>query len=216
MYTADPIGYSGEDLKFLSAIAEQAAIAIVNARHFEMTVSKEKEYLRVFQKVAKVVSSSLQLGEVLDTIVKILPEVMRVKAATIRLLDREGKNLALVAAYGLSEHYLKRGPVDMEKNIQEAMQERPVAIYDVTSDPRVVYRKEAELEGIRSMLTLPVIAGGRVIGILRLLTSHTRHFSQQEIDFAAALAEQCGMAIENARMYERLSGLMQSGLRQQK
>ena len=203
MYTADPVEYSGEDLKFLSAIAEQAAIAIVNARFFEKTLSKEKEYLRVFQKVTKMVSSSLQLSEVLDTIVRILPEVMGVKAATIRLYDQEGNRLSLVAASGLSEQYLERGPVDMEKNIQEALHERPVAIYDVSTDPRVFYKKEAKLEGIKSMLTLPVISRGKVIGILRLLTSQPRHFSQQDIDFAAALAEQCGIAIENARMYER-------------
>jgi GAF domain-containing protein len=202
MYTADPIEYSGEDLKFLSAIAEQAAIAIVNARFFEKTLSKEKEYLRVFQKVTKMVSSSLQLSEVLDTIVRILPEVMGVKAATIRLLDEEGNRLLLVAASGLSEQYLKRGPVDMEKNIQEALRERPVAIHDVSTDSRVFYKKEAELEGIKSMLTLPVISRGKVIGILRLLTSQPKHFSHQDIGFAAALAEQCGIAIENARMYE--------------
>jgi len=203
MYTSEPTEYSGEDLKFVAAIAEQAAIAIVNARVFEKTLSKEKEYLWVFQKVTRAVSSSLQLKEVLDMIVRTLPEVMDVKAATIRLLDESGECLELVAAHGLSERYLGRGPVDMEANIREALDEKPVAIVDVSTDPRVYYRKEAEEEGIKSMLTLPIIARGRVIGILRLLTAHVRHFTQEDMDFAAALAEQCGTAIENARMYER-------------
>jgi signal transduction protein with GAF and PtsI domain len=203
MYTSEPVEYSGEDLKFVAAIAEQAAVAIVNARVFEKTVSKEKEYLRVFQKVAKAVSSSLQVSEVLDMIVKTLPEVMNLKAATIRLLDESGDRLELAAANGLSERYLKRGPVDMEDNIREALQEKPVAIMDVSTDPRVWYRREAEEEGIKSMLTLPIIARSRIIGILRLLSAQTRHFTQQDIDFASALAEQCGTAIDNARMYER-------------
>ncbi|GAB4409639.1 MAG: hypothetical protein OHK0032_05290 [Thermodesulfovibrionales bacterium] len=203
MYTSEPVEYSGEDLKFLSALAEQAAIAIVNARVFERTVSREKEYLRVFQEVTRAVSSSLQLNEVLNMIVRVLPEVMGLKAATIRLLDQTGGRLELAAANGLSDRYLSRGPVDMEENIREALQERPVAIYDVSTDRRVYYRREAEEEGIKSMLTLPIIARGRVIGILRLLTSEPRRFSQQDIDFAAALAEHCGTAIENARMYER-------------
>jgi GAF domain-containing protein len=203
MYTSEPIEYSGEDLKFVSAIAEQAAIAIVNARIFERTVSREKEYLRVFQDVTKAVSASLQLDEVLNMIVRTLPEVMSLKAATIRLLDEAGTELKLVAAYGLSKKYLARGPVDMEANIREALNENPVAITDVSVDPRVHYRREAEEEGIKSMLTLPIIARGKVIGILRLLTSQLRHFNQQDIAFAAALAEQCGTAIENARMYER-------------
>jgi signal transduction protein with GAF and PtsI domain len=203
MYTSEPTGYSGEDLKFVAAIAEQAAIVIVNARVFEKTLSKEKDYLRVFRKVTKAVSASLQLKEVLDMIVRTLPEVMDLKAATIRLLDESGQYLELAAAHGLSERYLGKGPVDMEENIREALEEKPVAIVDVSTDPRVHYRKEAEEEGIKSMLTLPVIARGRVIGILRLLTARVRHFTQQDVDFAAALAEQCGTAIDNARMYER-------------
>jgi len=203
MYTAEPTEYSGEDLKFVAAIAEQAAIAIANARVFEKTLSKEKEYLRVFQKVTRAVSSSLKFKEVLDMIVKTLPEVMDLKAATIRLLDKSGECLELVAAHGLSERYLGRGPVDMEENIREALHEKPVAIADVSTDPRVYYRKEAEEEGIKSMLTLPIIARGRVIGILRLLTARVRQFARQDVDFAAALAEQCGTAIEHARMYER-------------
>jgi GAF domain-containing protein len=91
----------------------------------------------------------------------------------------------------------------MEENIREGLQERPVAIYDVSTDMRVLYRKEAEDEGIKSMLTLPIVARSRIIGILRLLTAKPRQFSRQDMDFASALAEQCGTAIENARMYER-------------
>ncbi|UCG77340.1 MAG: GAF domain-containing protein [Nitrospirota bacterium] len=158
MYTEEPVKYTGEDMKFVAAIAEQAAIAINNARIFERTVSREKEFLRVFKEVTKAVSSTLQLDEVLDLIVRKLPEVMGLKAATIRLLEEEGSKLRLVAASGLSDEYLSRGPVDSEANIKEALQMKPVAINDVTQDKRIHYRKEAEREGIKSMLTLPIIA----------------------------------------------------------
>lgn len=203
MYTAEPVKYKDEDLKFMAAIAEQAAIAIVNARTFETTVSRAKEYLRVFEEVTKAVSSTLRLNEVLNLIVKKLPEVMNLKAATIRLLDATGQKLELAAAYGLSEKYLGRGPVDTEENVREALQTRPVAIYDVTTDQRINYQKEAMEEGIKSMLTLPIIAKDRVIGVLRLLTDRPRLFTEEDIAFSASLAEVCGTAIENARMYER-------------
>ncbi len=203
MYTAEPTEYSEEDLKFVTAIAEQAAIAIVNARVFEKTVSIEKEYLNVFQSVTRAVSSTLDVNEVFSMIVRKIPEVMNLKAATIRLLDDTGQKLLLVASFGLTEKYLNRGPVDTEENIIEALNEKPVAIYDVSSDTRLRYRKEAEAEGIKSLLTLPIVAKGKVIGVLRLLTGWPRNFTVQEIAFAASLAEQCGTAIENARMYER-------------
>ena len=209
MYTSEPVEYSEEDLKFVSAIAEQAAIAIMNARMFEKTLSREKEYLNVFQAVTRAVSSTLNVNEVLDLIVKKIPEVMNLKAATIRFLDGTGKKLQLAAAWGLTERYLNRGPVDAEENVIEALNEKPVAIYDVSTDSRIRYRKEAEEEGIKSMLTLPIMAHGKVIGVMRLLTGWPRHFSEEEIAFADSLAEQCGTAIENARMYERQSREMQ-------
>jgi len=204
MYTSEPVKYTEEDMKFVTAIAEQAAIAINNAHVFERTVSKEKQYLWVFEEVTKAVSSTLNLEEVLDLIVRKLPEVMNLKAATIRLLDEYNETLELVAASGLSKEYLDRGPVDSEENVKEALQMKPVAIYDVSADRRINYQKEAEREGIKSMLTLPIKARGKLIGILRLLTSTPRQFNEEEIRFSASLAEVCGAAIDNARMFDEL------------
>jgi PAS domain S-box-containing protein len=204
LYTSEPPKCGKEDQKFLGAIADQTAIAIANARHFQAVISREKEYLRVFEDITKALSSTLDVKEALNLIVNKIPEVMNLKAATIRLLDDTGKKLILAAAYGLSDKYLGRGPVDTEENVINALNEKPVAIYDVTKDEKIKYKEEAIEEGIRSMLTLPVIARGRVLGILRLLTGEPRKFSQQEIDFAASLAEQSGIAIENATMYEKL------------
>jgi PAS domain S-box-containing protein len=204
LYTTKPIKHSDEDLKFISAIAEQTAIAIVNAKRFEKEITKEKEYLMVFEEITKAISSTLSASEVLDMIVQKIPEVMGLKAATIRLLDKTGEKLKLVASHGLSKKYLERGPVDTEENIIEALQEKPVAIYDVSVDKKIHYQKEAIEEGIKSMLALPIVAKGKVLGVLRLLTGEPRKFSQQEIDFAVSLAEQCGTALENASMYEKV------------
>ena len=129
---------------------------------------------------------------------------MALKAATIRLLDKTGKKLQLVAASGLSEKYLNRGPVDTEENIIEALNEKPVAIYDVTTDKKVHYQREAAEEGIKSMLALPIEEKKKVLGVFRIRTGRQRKFPQQEIDFAASQAEQCGTAIENAIMYEKI------------
>ena len=203
LYSSKPIKYMDKDLDFMSAIADHTAIAIVNARHFAKEISKEKEYLRVFKEITKAISSTLEPEKVMNMIVSEIPKVMNVKAATIRLLDSAGEKLILVAANGLSQKYLDRGPIDSEGNVRDALNEKPVAIYDVATDERIKYRKEADEEGIRSILTVPVLARGKVIGILRLLTVEHREFSQQEIDFVASLAEVSGIAIQNATMYEK-------------
>ncbi|HHI97759.1 MAG TPA: GAF domain-containing protein [Thermodesulfatator atlanticus] len=164
--------------------------------------SKEKTYLSLFLEVARHISSTLEIDKVLDLIVKKVAEVIGVEAATIRLLDPSGKKLYLAAAYGLSKEYLNRGPVDAEKSIAEALSGNPVAIFDAVHDPRVAYSEAVRKEGIKSILAVPIQIRGRVIGVLRLLSRKPRLFTDDEIDFATALAEQCGIAIENARMYE--------------
>jgi len=91
------------------------------------------------------------------------------------------------------------------KTYQQIIEQMADGVCLVTLDNKVaLWNGGAEAEGIKSVLALPIIAKGKVIGVLRLLTNVHRTFSQDEIDFTMALAEQCGIAIENARMYEKL------------
>lgn len=204
MYSSEQVNYTDEDFKFVRALADQAAIAITNAKTFESTVSRARDYLRVFKEVTQAVGSTLHLQKVLELIVRKLPETMNLKGATVRLFDSDERRLKLVASYGLSERYLNKGPVDLEDNVKIALNKGAVAIYDVSVDPRVIYKREAEEEGIKSMLTLPIVFKGKVIGILRLFTSEHRLFTDEDIDFTTSLAEVCGTAIENARLFEEL------------
>ena len=199
--------YDEDEINFVQSIAEQCGIAIENARLYE-TQKHQLRYLNALHSIAKTVNSTLDLDEVLSYIVSCAPDIMGVDAITIRLLDEEKQKLKLVAASGLSEKYLSRGPVDAEKNIELVLKGEPVAIYDVTSDPRIEYRREAKEEGIESLLATPIIVSGEIIGVMRFLTKKKRHFSKEEISFSVALAETCGIAIKNARMYEQINNLL--------
>jgi two-component system NtrC family sensor kinase len=203
LLTSVPRDFTGEEIDFAASLAEQCGTAIENARMYEK-LDKEVQYLKAIQEVSKMVSSTLDMNEVLDMIVRKIPEIMKTQAATIRLLDPSGKKLDLVAAHGVSDKYLKRGPVDAEESIIFALEGRPVAIYDAATDDRISYREEAREEGIKSILVIPIVVRRRIIGILRLLTAEPRTFGEEEIDFAVALAEQGGIAIENVRMYRKL------------
>jgi GAF domain-containing protein len=167
-------------------------------------MSREKTYLKLFLDVTKAITSNLHLTEVFEIIVQRVPQVTGVDAATLRLLNPSGKKLVLQAASGLSETYLARGPVDAEQGVHEALAGTPIAVYDAESDPRIHYHDAARAEGIKSILVAPVRVRGEIKGILRLLSRTPRHFDPDELEFAAALAEQCGIAIENARAYEEL------------
>jgi len=115
---------------------------------------------------------------------------MSLKGATIRLVNPKTKTLELVASVGLSEKYLNKGPVDMDKSISEALSGRPVAIYDATTDPRIQYPQEAKEEGIATLVAIPMMSKGQIIGVMRLLTSEPREFTMDEVEFACAVAGQ--------------------------
>lgn len=205
MYTDEPREYNDEDLKFVSAIAEQAALAIMNAKHFETIVSKEKEYLRLFQDISSAISSSLDINNVLNMIVVKVSEAMQVKGATIRLLDEKTGNFIIGGAFGVSAKYLLRSNSGkLEKEWLKKTPYKPVAIYDIANDSWLMQKDEIIEEGVKSLLTVPIISKDTIIGVLKLLTGWYRTFTKQEIDFISAISAQCAIAIENAMMFEKL------------
>jgi len=76
----------------------------------------------------------------------------------------------------------------------------------VASDDRATYPKEAMEEGIKSILSVPITLKGKIIGVMRIYTGKLQEFSDEEITFIASLAEQAALAMENARMYQKLKG----------
>ncbi|MFH0727861.1 MAG: GAF domain-containing protein [Pseudomonadota bacterium] len=165
-------------------------------------MDREKTFLQLFMEVTRTITSCLNINEVFTLIARKIPEVIGVDAATIRLLDAGGKKLILHAASGLSDTYLQRGPVDTENSVMKALKGTPIAVFDASNDPRIQYPEEARAEGIKSILVVPIPIRGEISGVLRLLSRSPREFDQGEQDFVMALAEQCGIAIENARIYE--------------
>lgn len=166
--------------------------------------ASEKAYFSSFRQVVKAISSTLALQEVMDMMVKNVTRVMDLKACAIRLLDPQTRRLDLLASHGLSENYIQKGPVRADQSIADAMKGKTVCIRDARDDKRAQYQDEAIKEGIASIVSVPLSLKGHIIGVLRLYTSVPRDFSPEELGFAEALAEMGAVAIENARMYEKI------------
>lgn len=165
--------------------------------------------MRTLYETSRAVSSSLNLSQVLSTIVRQATEVMGVKASSIRLLDEDRRYLEVSAAYGLSDAYLTKGKVDPQRGEMDrlALQGKAVALLDATVDPRFQYPEEARKEGIRSVLSVPMLLLDRAIGVLRVYTGEVRQFTPEDTEFLMALASQGAAAIQNARAYRQLQEL---------
>lgn len=124
------------------------------------------------------------------------------KGCCVFLVDRSTRELGLVASSGLSDEYLNKGPIYFMQTIKEAKDAVPIAIYDVQDDPRISYPKEANKEGISSLLGVPIISHNKIIGAIRVYTSAPWEFSHNDISMVQAVACICGMAMDMCRMYK--------------
>lgn len=163
---------------------------------------KSLEYYEALYKIVTDVYSSTVTEEVLNSIVRSTAEVLDVKGCSLMLLTATRKQLIHTAFYGLSEYYVRKGPVKLDPIIAEALKGNPMVVSDVSTDPRIQYRTQATKEGIASMLSLPVVLRDEIKGVLRIYTSETRQFPPDDIEFLSAVANLGAIALERAQIYE--------------
>ena len=116
------------------------------------------------------------------------------------LLKKKSSELELIASYGLSNEYLQKGPLHFMQSIEEALDAVPIAIYDVQDDPRIQYPDEASKEGISSLLGVPIVAHGKLIGALRLYSAEPWEFDHADIAIVQAIAQICGISMDMCRV----------------
>jgi GAF domain-containing protein len=164
------------------------------------------DYYTALYQAALAFSDSLDLNEVLPSVVKSITDAMQVKGCSLRLLDPRTGKLPLVAVYGLSSDYIAKGPVQLANSPidSEALGGTCVIIPDIENDSRFQYKEAAKREGIVSVLCVPLEVRGEAIGVLRVYTSEPRTFQENDIQFLSVLASLAALAISNANLYESL------------
>ena len=174
------------------------------ATNFSPTVSKD--YYTTLYQAALRISSSIEVEQVLESIVKSITEAMDVKGSVLRLLDPKTDQLRIAAAYGLSGEYLHKGPVDvLDSPIdRETLCDSFSYIPDVRADKRFQYQDAARREGLVSLLCVPLDVHGTAIGVLRVYTDELKTFTDEDVKFLSILASLAAQAIENARLYDAI------------
>ncbi|GAF81288.1 unnamed protein product, partial [marine sediment metagenome] len=144
----------------------------------------------------------------LDKLAEAAVKITAVKACSIRLLDEEADDLKMRSTYGLSEEYRNKGVVSKNDTVvKAAFAGEAVVLDDMRVDDRVKYKGATIREGLVSQLTVAMQFRGKAIGVLRLYSPKPKHFDQDDIRIARAVASQCAAAITNAKLYaEALEG----------
>jgi GAF domain-containing protein len=168
-------------------------------------MTDKNDYFKTFCNVSKAFGTTLGEEEILNLIVQSAIDTMNAKAACLFLSDEEKNVFVPVAHKGLSENYFQAGPLHVTAVVDEILKEGYLFARDATTDPRLENHEAKRAEGIASILDVPVMVQDRAIGVLALYTASPCDFSEIDIDFLSALAEQGGMAIERARLFERIN-----------
>jgi len=167
-------------------------------------MAKEIDYFKAFCKLSRAFGTAATQDDLLGLIVQHAIDTMEGKASCLFLADQKQDLFIPVVQKGLSASYLHANPMKVQRLVNVLLENGYLSFLDATTDERLENHAAKKAEGIASILTVPVMVQDRPIGVLSLYTSTRREFTTEEIDFLRALAEQGGMAIEKARLLERL------------
>lgn len=156
-------------------------------------------------RLTKAISMIRDPEEVILITVEGVTHTLNVKGCTLFLFSPTSDELKLAGSYGLSDEYLDKGPVSSLHSIASSIQDgQPVAIFDVSDDPRIQYPEAALKEGISSILSVPIIIGDKIIGCMRVYTTEPWDFTLSDVNFVQAVAQVVGMALEMRRVNKGL------------
>jgi len=161
-------------------------------------------YYQSLYEVAATLNSARAAGDILQAMVENVAKSVGAKGCSLMLLSPNKKVLIHTAAYGLSDWYVKKGPVSADKSLSEALEGKVVAVLHAPEDERIQYREQAKKEGIASILSVPMMLREEIIGVIRVYTAEPRQFTTEDIYFVGAVANLGAIALENAKLYETL------------
>lgn len=167
-------------------------------------IQQHMAHLAAINTVATAVSQSLDLEVTLQTALESVLSVMRVNASAISLVDESAGELVLRAQQGLYKDFVTnpmRVPLGKGMSGIVVRNDEVLVTGDLSDDPRLAVPEFAD-EGVQAMVLVPMHARGRVVGILSVMSHQPYEFSSEEIAMLRAIADQVGIALDNARLYE--------------
>jgi len=189
------------EMTLLSIIGHQVGGAIENARLYQETILRSDQISTLAQ-VGQIIASGRYLEEMLQLIVNIIANMMRARVCSIMLVDSQRNELVIKAAKASSEEYLRKPNLKIGNSlISRVVKEKaPLMVRDVTKQEGYQYPELATKEGIRSLLSVPMILKDHVIGVLNVYSADERSFSNEDLRLLSTVADQVSLAFENTKL----------------
>ena len=199
--------FSKRDEFLLSFLADYAAIALENARVFQATdqaLAARLEELNTLIEITRTITSSLDLDEIVRLTIKQVHNSWHIKASSLWLLDEQRQVLKVLANVGTPADVLGKIEVPLSKGIVGRVAETGKWIFtnDVSADP-LHYRQVDSITGFQteSILCVPLLSRGKVIGAIQLLNKEDGDFDDQDVERALSIAAAVAIAVANALIF---------------
>lgn len=161
-----------------------------------------KQILDALARISDAAISDLYLEEILKLVVTVTAEVMNSKICSLMLLDKATGELAVKATQSVSEFYNKKPNAKLGEGIagRVAQQGEAITVLDVRKEKRYLNQAIAKKENLCSLLSVPLIFKGNVIGVVNCYTVKPHRFSQGEIRIIKSITSLAAIVIENFRL----------------
>jgi len=200
--------FTEEDEALLAELAVEAARVIQNTWLCEQLRHKAALF-EALTSVSQAVTSVLTLEEVLQVITREACRLMGGRLCALRLVDDTREWLDLKASHGAGPAYLANPRLGVSDSLLGSVLRRrkPLQVADVQNSPHYQRVDVAQCEGLVSLLGVPLMYREEPMGTLSVYTAEAHRFSDEEIRILSSVAAISAIAIEKARLYERLLGV---------
>jgi len=158
--------------------------------------------LSALREISRAIQAAWDLETTLDLITRKTTEVMGMDSCSIYLL--EGENLVLKATTGLAPEAIGKAKLKLGEGITgwAAREGKPVGVQDAVNDPRFKYLPETRELNFKSLLAVPLVSQGRVIGAMNVQTTEFHDYSEEEVELLSLIGDLAAGALEKAMLYE--------------
>jgi sigma-B regulation protein RsbU (phosphoserine phosphatase) len=196
-----PDFFTEQHQNLLELLGGRIAAAIENARLYRRS-QRQARTLQLLNEISRELSSVLVLNELLRKIAALTKRLIHYDRFSILLADEASRTFNAVISVKQEQSTPEKFTVHYEQGIVGAAgaSRRPVIVPNVAEDPRAVF-VDPEM---RSELAVPLIYRDRVIGVVDMVSAQQGYFTEEHVRIFSTLAPQIAIAIENARLYERV------------
>jgi signal transduction histidine kinase len=197
--------FSQSDQELLQELSEQAARVVQNTWEFEHSRLKAR-LLETLVSVSRTINSALNVNEALQLITREACNLMEARTCSLLMLDPTGQWLDLRASHGAGPAYRDKPRLSVDESFMGIVvrRKKPMQLENVQTSSLYQNIQMAQREGLISLLSAPLVFGGQCIGTLNVYTGEPRSYSNEETSALTALAELSAIALEKARLYERV------------